>query len=563
MTPARASRRDLIEFIGRKTIRAVCLLWLFGLILLLLELAFASLLQRFLAALELIATPNLNNSWFFPTLTLNKLVLLILLVAALRSLLNFAQVVVGGGAVEGFSHRIRRLLVESCLDSSAVRSSETVSLFNQRIYTASIAIQSVQMLTLQGILSLGILASLFLMSPLPTILLLLAVLMISLPARELNKRVKRSATMHAEALTKIMLHLNNVFRNFLLIRLFNQQKNEKSRILSYLKTYSDCIAQYYWVEGLLSALAPLAIVLTILWVAFVQNTTLAIDRRLAVPFLYLSFRFAQNLAPILSNASRLAFASTEFRYTFRWWLEQKEMAAVKVGAPSPLSDETKPIRSAIGWMLNEVTFGYCGQTALFNNFQLEVAPGSLVRVRGSSGVGKSTLVRLMLGDALPARGAVEVRLDGELFPAHSATARIREHLGYSSTEPFLFEGSIYENVTYGLKSPPDEDFLLESTARAECQFILEMPRRFEHQIDELGQGLSTGQKQRLSLLRALLRRPKALILDEALSSVDLKTENRILENLVQVKRECTILLISHREHRELRADAVLNLDDNP
>ena len=559
MRPSTARLRHLIEFTGWPTIGAVCLLWSFGLILLLLELGFAYLLQHFLSALGLISIQPVGRLSL--DLSLNETVLLITAVAVARSAITFAQAVCGGGAVEGFAHRLRSMLVETCLQASSVRSAETLTFFNQRIYTASMSIQSLQTLLLQGTVALGLLCSLFWMGPAPTVLMLLVVAAALLPMRSLNRRGKRSATLHADTFSKIMLHLNNIFRNFLLIRLFNLQERERTRIQGHLKTYSNYIMQYYRIEGLWGALAPLVIALNILWLAFVQNSAAAIERSLAVPYLYLSFRFAQNLAPLVSNASRLAFASTQFGYTFRWWLDRKA-CQTQTFDTAPPRQEVLPVASAIGWKLYAVTFGYPGQAPLFENFDLEVAPGSLVRVHGASGVGKSTLVRLMTGESSPSSGSVSVQLDGELYAVNSAAARLREHLGYSSTEPYLFEGTIYQNITYGLKALPDEGFLLESVARAECQFVFEFPEKFEHQIDELGQGLSTGQKQRLSLLRALLRKPRALILDEALSNVDARTENRILTNLAIAKRECTVLLISHREHPSLAADAVLNLDES-
>lgn len=560
MIPDGARRQQLIEFVGRKTIRAACLLWSFGLVYLLLELLFAALLQHTLTALGLVSMPS-NRSGRFFNLSLNQLIVLLIFVAVARALTSFAQVVVGGQAVEGFAYRIRRLLVEKSLRATSVKTAETLSFFNQRIYTASMAIQSAQVMALQGILTAGILLSLFWMSPLPTALLLLAVIAVSAPARQLNKRVKRSATMHAEALSKIMLHLHNVFRNFLLIRLFNLQRDEQSKILGHLKTYSDCLTQYYWMEGLSGALAPLVVVLTILWVALLQNTAVAIERSLAVPYLYLSLRLAQNLAPLVTNVSRLTFAIPEFRGAFRWWLEQQDDTSetfATAGTPQP----SAPVKSAVGWRLSGVTFGYPDCQPLFESFSVEIVPGSLIRVRGASGVGKSTLVSLLVGEAVPSRGCVEVELDGEFSCLPASAPRLREHIGYSGTEPFLFEGTIYQNITYGLKVLPDQDFLLESTGWAECRFIFELPQQFEHRIDELGQGLSTGQKQRLSLLRALLRRPKALILDEALASVDVQTENRILTNLVKLKSECTILLISHRDHSGLASDLILELEES-
>lgn len=559
MKPARARLGNLIAFVGHSTLWSLGLLWVLGLLLFLLELGFASLVQQFLAALGLILTPSPNGSHPPLTLSLKKIVFLIFIVSTARAAVTFAQGVIDGGAIERFSHRIRGLLIESCLDATSVRAAETLTFFNQRVYTASMAIHSVQILACQGILALGLLISLFLISPLLTLLMSLVVLAISLPVRNLSRRVKKSSTLHIDALSKIMLHLNNVFRNFLLIRLYNLQASERARLQGHLRDYSKHVTHYYWVEGFSGTVVPLLIVLNILWVALVQNSAAAIDRSLVVPYLYLSFRFAQNLAPIVNNVSRLSFASPEFRHVFHWWLAQAG-APARASDASAAEEENLPVGSAIGWKLDAVTFGYPHHPDLFNDFHLEVKPGSLLLMRGSSGVGKSSLVRLMVGEARQSVGSVEVQLDGKLFPVIGAAARLRNHIGYSGAEPFLFEGTIYENVTYGLRALPARDFLLESTVRAECQFICDLPEQFEHRLDELGQGLSTGQKQRLSLLRALLRKPRALILDEALSNVDIPTENRILDNLIQLKRECTIIFISHREHPSLSADVELNMD---
>jgi hypothetical protein len=161
---ARTRLHDLAEFVGRPAVLATCLLWLFGVVSLSLELGFAYLIQRFLLAVGLISAEVVSSPRLLLSLSLNEIVLLISVVAAARAGLVFAQGVIGGGAVESFSHRMCMQLIEDCLSAPSVRSGETLSFFNQRIYTASTAIQSVQVLCLQGTLSLGLLVSLLLMS---------------------------------------------------------------------------------------------------------------------------------------------------------------------------------------------------------------------------------------------------------------------------------------------------------------------------------------------------------------------------------------------------------------
>ena len=205
-----------------------------------------------------------------------------------------------------------------------------------------------------------------------------------------------------------------------------------------------------------------------------------------------------------------------------------------------------------------MTFGYAGQAPLFAGLNFQVVPGSLVHVSGPSGSGKTSLVALLMGEAVPASGTIELTAGGRWSPIGTSRSHLCAHLGYASAESYLFAGTLYDNVTYGLALPPDEDFLSRMTTLAECGFIEDFSGRFAHRIDELGQGMSTGQRQRLSLLRALLRRPRALILDEALSNVDAGTEARIVANLRTLRPQCTIIWVSHRPLAS-GADATLEL----
>ena len=205
-----------------------------------------------------------------------------------------------------------------------------------------------------------------------------------------------------------------------------------------------------------------------------------------------------------------------------------------------------------------MTFGYENQLPLFCNFDLSVAPGSLVHIAGPSGSGKTSLIALMTGEAVPSRGEVAVRINGAESSLDVRGDVLRTNVGYASAEPYLFAGTISENISYGLAATPDDALVASMCALAECGFIDDLPDRLGHRIDELGHGLSTGQRQRVSLLRALLRRPRALILDEALSNVDRDTESRILANLNMLRPDCTILWVSHRPP-VVRADNTVEL----
>jgi ABC-type multidrug transport system fused ATPase/permease subunit len=548
---------ELIAFAGADTVRSACVQWALSLLFFGLELSFAFLLQRFLAALGLLSVSS-DPATSIPvllSLTLAQIVGLIFIVTFARMVVGFIRGVMDAGAIERFAHRLRETLIANCLHATTVNSAATLTFFNQRIYTASMAIHSLQLLAWQITMAVGLIVALLTMSARLTLAMTaILLLLVLIPARLLNRRLKTSAKLHADTFSQIMLHLNNVFRNFLLIRLYNLQGRERSRIHGHLQHYSRLILQYHRYDALTGTVGPFMIAISVLLIALAQHSTAAMDRALVVPYLYLFFRLSQTLVPVVQNFARLSFTSTELRTTFEWWRENRVHPDASAVTNAP------PLRQPIGWTLRDVSFGYPDQPLIVDGLALDVPPGSLLRLRGPSGAGKSSLVALLAGEAQPLRGRVEVTLDGERFPISDAAARMRDHIGYSSSEPFLFAGTIYENITYGLVTPPDADALEEATALAECQFIHDLPAGFDHPLDELGQGLSTGQKQRLSLLRALLRNPKALLLDEALSNVDAPTEARILSRLVARKDRCTIVFVSHREHATLNADRVIDLE---
>ncbi len=138
---------------------------------------------------------------------------------------------------------------------------------------------------------------------------------------------------------------------------------------------------------------------------------------------------------------------------------------------------------------------------------------------------------------------------------------LRENIGIVMQEPFLFDGSIIENIAYGrLDATVDEIAAISKLANAH-NFITELPNGYEHQIGERGVRLSVGEKQRIAIARALLKNPPILILDEATSSVDNKTEALIQEAIEHLLRNRTAFVIAHRLSTVMRADKILVIQD--
>jgi ATP-binding cassette subfamily B protein len=222
-------------------------------------------------------------------------------------------------------------------------------------------------------------------------------------------------------------------------------------------------------------------------------------------------------------------------------------------------DNARPVEKIQGGIeFRGVRFRYpgAGHDAL-QGIDLVIPPGKTVAIVGKTGSGKTTLVHLVgrLYDATEG----QVLVDG-VDVREMALDDLRRAIGLVPQETFLFSKTISENISFGQEAELDEIRNASDIAQL-TENVLGFPRGFETLVGERGVTLSGGQKQRTAIARALLRNPSILILDDALSSVDTETEERILSRLRGVLHRRTSLIVSHRISTVREADWIVVLDD--
>ena len=199
-----------------------------------------------------------------------------------------------------------------------------------------------------------------------------------------------------------------------------------------------------------------------------------------------------------------------------------------------------------------------GDTAVLTNVNLHVPVGTSLAIVGPTGSGKSTLVSLIprIYDAEPGSVLIDGRPIRE-FPLDL----LRRNIGFVPQETFLFSDTIRENIAFGAQNATDADVRRVAQAANIADDIESFPEGYNTLVGERGLTLSGGQKQRTAIARALIRNPRILILDDALSSVDTQTEDRILNHLREIMRGRTTIFISHRVSTVRNADRIAVLHD--
>ena len=205
----------------------------------------------------------------------------------------------------------------------------------------------------------------------------------------------------------------------------------------------------------------------------------------------------------------------------------------------------------------DVSFSYVEGLPALRNVSFHAPPGATAALVGATGAGKSTLVNLLVRFYEFTSGQIYV--DGKPIREYDLRA-LREAIGVVTQESFLFNGSIRENLLMGKPQASDTELWRAVVAANAQQFIQRLPDGLESVVGERGVKLSVGEKQRLSIARALLKDPPILILDEATASVDTTTERLIQEALERLMANRTSIVIAHRLSTIVRADQILVVD---
>ena len=205
----------------------------------------------------------------------------------------------------------------------------------------------------------------------------------------------------------------------------------------------------------------------------------------------------------------------------------------------------------------DVVFSYDGETNALDTVNFHVKAGEMIGLAGHSGAGKSTLINLITRFYDVNSG--QILLDGRDIRDISIES-LRSHIGVVLQEPFLFKGSVAENISYSRPNALPHEIISAAKAANAHDFIVQFADGYDTVVGERGTRVSGGERQRISIARAILKNPSVLILDEATSSVDTETESKIQEALERLIQGRTVFAIAHRLSTLKYSDRLLILD---
>jgi len=205
----------------------------------------------------------------------------------------------------------------------------------------------------------------------------------------------------------------------------------------------------------------------------------------------------------------------------------------------------------------KVTFAYEDGQSLLNNVDLEVLPGQRIALVGASGSGKSTLVSLVLRLYDPQQG--RVLIDGRDIREFTLES-LRSQVSAVLQDNLLFAASVRENIAHGAPDAGPEEIVAAAKLANAHDFVMALPQGYDTVLGERGVTLSQGQRQRLAIARAAIRKAPILILDEPMTGLDKTNEQAVVESLERLDYGCTTFLITHDLRHAARADSILYLE---
>jgi ATP-binding cassette subfamily B protein len=381
-----------------------------------------------------------------------------------------------------------------------------------------------------------------------TLLLLCAAPFVILAIVQFRRAAAESYRQIRVAIARINSYVQERVSGMSVVQLFNREEPSKQEFAdinrSHVSAYRKAIIAYGWFFPIIELIGMVAVAALLAYGGFqIHHGTLTLGVLLA--FFQYGMRFFRPVQDLSEKYNLLQSAVAASERIFE--LLDAPVEITPPARPKPLPEGPLEIE------FDGVWFAYRDEEWVIQDVSFRVAPGETIAIVGHTGAGKTTLINLLLRFYDVRRGAIRI---GGVDLRDLDPRQLRRHFGVVLQDPHLFTGTIEDNIRLGTAWIDQEDLVTAAEQANLLDYIRSLPEGFSHPVRERGSGLSTGQKQLISFARALAHNPKILILDEATSSVDTETEQRLRAALARIVEGRTSFIIAHRLSTIQRADRI-------
>ncbi len=395
---------------------------------------------------------------------------------------------------------------------------------------------------------------LFFLSPKITSSMIILFAFLFFIIKTLLNEIREISRKQVEAISDLNFNIIETLNSIPLVKMFGREEFEKKNVEKKARAVNYHIIKEVFYENLVSPVLEITISVLLFTATFITIKYFYVDITSVIPFItayfsffYLSFLQASQLFTYLGRL----YHHTEPFKAYLSLVDSAEKNKEKKGE----IDFNKLNESIV---FKNVDFGYYEQKKVLDNINFKINKGEFVAFVGPSGAGKSTIIKLLLGLYFPNKGDVFI---DNINMKNLNKFSLRDKIGIVPQDVFIFNNSVNYNIIYG-KSNVGEDDVINAAKTANIhELISSLPAKYDTSLGNRGVKLSGGQKQRLAIARAIIRNPELLILDEATSSLDSKTERLVQDAINKVSKNCTIVAIAHRLSTVLNADKIIVLEE--
>lgn len=524
------------------------------------EIALAASLQNLLSIWGLLGAHNLSDGYFGGK-SQGSILAIFIFLGTMKGILLWITTIVTGTYVISLEIKIKTLLSKIALLNRNISSGEIADLFNDKaVHSASFNGLILNLIN-RLVISIGLLGYLFYLSPKLTFIAIFSIILLAIPIILLNKKLVVTSNNLSKNISTALETLLSAVKNIVLIHIYGTSVKEHDKIIYNLTQYRNNYIIYFIISGAKSSIPIIFGVWFVAILTITSTITSSLNSFEIVAFFYLFLRFVGTISELSSLSSQITMTYPRARTIIEFL--NANLITINTNNKSNSLINSKSVNESdlnsldfIGIRLNNITFNYKNDFNVLDNLNLNIKPNSILLILGQSGVGKSTLLSIILGLEAPIIGEIFIHDNkNKVLLTKNNKQSYLELMGYVGPDNYIISGTIKSNLLYGIGEKSDGE-IYHALKLAKCDFVYKLPGQLYHKLSEQGEGLSAGQKQRLSIARALLRKPKLLILDEATSNLDLVTEDSILKNLQSLKKEVTIIMVSHRKTIKEYADQI-------